>query len=655
MDNLVVTDALLDEIEKLGPGDQALWIFLEQSEEFKGYWEVGGIYPEYFFDFEDIVGNYNLVSPITIAAFSDRVDELGYHVAFTEPPDSIMETYERLTVTPTVRLNSALEGTVNGFLPWQITGFNKLIKDETIKGGYVVWATGAGKTAFIASAIKHHMGDGSPFDLAFCIVKSHNKIDTQRKLKSLGDIDSVIIDGDWNTRRQKNKEVYIVPGPRQIMYEDINEKLDAGEQVIAIMNYEKLREDTDYLAALVQNRRVLFFWDEMPTKLSNREAQIYKATKRILYKSFYSKPRTKWMRHWALTATPIENSPEDVFNCVNLINPGTLGTIGQFQQAYVTGYNHFNGKPDRWNNLDRMDAKLTFMTHRVSKEDPQVKAMFPDVLDMETPIDWNPKHRAIYDKLTGKAKDLIMDLDDANILSLIQVMQMMCDAPSMIQQSAANRVKFLEALETAEQLSDLPSGPTGSDLALTLINALGLNVFTDTGHTKLDMMREIICEKHPNDKIVVHSTWAEYIFPIWEEHLTKWGVSYVVYHGTQKQRQAALDAFRNDPDIHVFISGDAGADSIDIAEAPVGINYNIPWKWTTLKQREGRRDRVNSLHELIYTYTLTMPNSVDERKWEICQRKYSYHQAIFDGKAADEMLTVGLTRNDLMYMLFGDD
>jgi hypothetical protein len=652
MKNQIVTEALLDDIEVLEPGDQALWLFLEQSEEFRGYWEVSSIYPEFFFDFEDIVGSYKLVSPITIADFSDRADELGYHVAFTEPPDSIMESYEKLTIAPDVSLNSTLEGNVNGFLPWQITGYNKLIRDETITGGYVVWATGAGKTAFLGSAIKHHQARND-FDLAFCVVKSHNKIDTQRKLKSLADIDSVIIDGDWHATRQKNKEKFIVPGPRQIMYEDVHTRLDNGEQVVAIMNYEKIREDSDYLAALVQGRRCLFFWDEMPTKLSNRESIIYKATKKMLYKSFYSKPRPQSMRHWILTATPIENSPEDVFSCVNLIRPGTLGTISEFHRNYVVGYSHF-GKPERWSNLDKMDAKLTFMTHRVSKEDPAVKAMFPDVLQMETPIDWNPRHRAIYDKLAGKAKDLIAELEDANILALIQVMQMMCDAPSMIQQSAKNRSRFLEALDVAEQLSDLPQGPTGSDIALTLINALGNTQFTDEKHTKLDMWREIIVDKHPNDKIVTHSTWADYIFPVWEEHLTKWGVSYVVYRGSGKQKQYALDSFRGDPDIQVFLSGDAGADSIDIAEAPVGINYNIPWKWTTLKQREGRRDRVNSLYDLLYTYTLVMPNSVDERKWEVCQTKYGYHQEVFDGKAADEMITVGMNRNDLMYMLFGD-
>lgn len=85
----------------------------------------------------------------------------------------------------------------------------------------------------------------------------------------------------------------------------------------------------------------------------------------------------------------------------------------------------------------------------------------------------------------------------------------------------------------------------------------------------------------------------------------------------------------------------------------MGINYNIPWKWTTLKQREGRRDRVNSVYDTIYTYTLTMPNSVDERKLEICDRKFQYHDQLFNGKAVDELLSAHISREDLMYIIFG--
>lgn len=565
-----------------------------------------------------------------------RANELELHVGFYEDPTNILAAYQYLKDPPPpyVRLHSNLEGTVNGLLPWQITGYNKLIKNEDIKASIVAWCVGAGKTAAMASAILHHRHE-HPFDIAFCVVKSHNKIDTQRKLKSLADIDATIIDGP----KQK----------RVAAYQDLIGKTDS----VIILNYEKIREDFEDMIPLVTDRGCLFFLDEAPTKLANRQTQLYKSVKKLLYSSFPNKPRPAWMRHWALTATPVENSPEDVWSVVNLMRPGSLGTIKDFYNKYVASTSFFSGKPDSWKNLDAFEARLQFMTHRVSKDDPQVKAMFPDVIDHPLTIDWNHKHLSIYDKITGRAQDMVDGMDDVNILALIQILQMMCDAPSMIRTSANNRTAFYEMLDNLGQGDHIPGVTQGSDVALMLIDALGADTFTDEGHSKLATWGEIITVKHPEDKIVTHSTWADYIFPVWTNYLDSLGVSYVVYRGSTKEKQEALDAFRNDPSIRCFLSGDAGSDSIDISEAAVGVNYNIPWKWTTLQQREGRRDRVNSNHEQIHTYTLTMPFSVDERKMDICQRKYAYHAQLFDGKAKEEVLSARLTRADLLYMLFG--
>lgn len=628
--NLLTLD-LLEEIEQLDETAQSEWLFLERSEEFPGYWQVTGLTGAWFLDFEDLVGNYRLLTPVGLEPFLMRCKEGGYHPVFVENPFDIIKEYERLQEPPPVSLTSSLDNTIQGFLPWQVVGFNKLIKSP-LPGGYFVWCTGAGKTAMIAAAIQYHK-----FDLTMIVVKSHNKIDTQRKLQSLAGIESIVIDGPINKRYDK--------------YEAVELGLIAGDgPYVCITNYEKFRDDRDVFKTLFKDRDLLLFWDEMPAKLSNPETQLYKGVKKALYESFYSKPRAKSMRHWALSATPIENNPGDVWGCMNIMCPGLLGTQKEFRAKYVASYNFWN-EPRLWHNLDHLEAKLSQVTHRVSKDDPKVASMFPEVIESPTYIDWHPKHRGIYDKLTGKATDLIDELTDANILAMIQIMQMMCDAPSMIKASAAHREKFNEFLVRMEQ--GPYHLPLGSDIATILLDAIDPKQLSDVGHTKLATLKEIITEKHPNDKIVVHSTWAEYIFPVWEYWLKEWGLSYVVYGGTTRQKQIALDLFRDDPDIQVFISGDAGADSIDITESSVGINYNIPWKWTTLQQRQGRRDRVNTTFDTIYTYSLIMPNSVDERKLAVCNKKRGYHEAIFDGKTTEEAISASLTREELVYLITG--
>jgi SNF2 family DNA or RNA helicase len=252
---------------------------------------------------------------------------------------------------------------------------------------------------------------------------------------------------------------------------------------------------------------------------------------------------------------------------------------------------------------------------------------------------------------------LIEELEEANILSMIQIMQMICDAPSMVKESASNRDAFLDMLEQFGETDEgyLPmSGPTGSEVARMLLTAIPAKSFHDVGHTKLEMWREIITERHPDSKILTFSTWADYIFPVWAFWLNKWDIPYVIFNGTEKQRQFALDSFREEPDIRVFLSGDAGSDSIDIPQANVVVNYNIPWKWTTLEQRVGRADRVDSTFDFIYRYDLIMPDSNDERKLAITNRKHQYHASIFDGKAIDEAYSASLSREDLMYLLLGD-
>jgi len=613
----ILNQSLLDEILRMPPEIQRRHLFIEPSQ-YQDYWQVSSFYEDddFRFDLANVteLNSYGCINTDSLLQFVSICENNEYIPVFTQPPDIS-------TVEVPFTIQSSLDNTQGGFLPWQVEGYNKLIRRE-LPGAYAVWDVGTGKTVLPIMLIKEYEGR---FDVCLIVVKSHNKIDTQRKLYNLGGIESVIIDGPKKKRLQAYQQL--------------------TPPFVLIINYEKLREDTEEYIQLVSNRRCLFCWDEISNKLSNSQTQLYRAVKRVLYKSFHSKPRPSWMRHIGLSATPIENSPGDLWSAFNIMNPKILGTKGQFEMQYVKTRN-FWGEPVEWHSLDKLSMSVGHAVHVVSKSRPEIVRMFPEAQSRPIFVDWSNKHRALYDKLTSQISSLLTAT--TNMLPLIQVMQMLCDAPSMVQMSAQNREKFYEMLQSG--VPDL-GDQRGSDAALALVNMIA-DFPTDEGHAKLDTWREIICEKHPDEKIVTHSTWAEYIFPIWEEYLQKWGVSYVIFAGSDSQKQSALDRFRNDPSIRVFLSGDNGSDSIDIAEASVGVNYNTPWKWTTLQQREGRRNRVNSEHDRIYTYSLIMPNSVDERKLLICERKRQYHEKIF-ANGTRSVFDDAITRDELKYILIG--
>jgi SNF2 family DNA or RNA helicase len=642
----LLTETLLDKIEELPRDAQAEWLFLEESDEFKGRWKVDGIYPDWFWDYQSLVGSYRTISPSRLDEFLSFSADAGYHVVFTDPPEGILDAYEHLHDDPPFVLNSSLDTSASGLFPWQTEGFNRLIKDESISAGLVIWDTGSGKSMFIASAIKWHETEGHPYDLTLIVVKKNNRTDMQRKLKALSGLDSFVVSG--------------TPTHRDVTYAEVSSRLEAKEKAIIITNYESFRQDDEMFKWLIEDRDILTFMDEMPTRLSNRSTKVYEAVQKCLWKTFQTRtqspqPRAKWMRQWELTATPIENSPDGLFNCLRLLNPTLLGTVAQFEADYVINRNPISHKPEKWGRLDKLEGTIEFMTHRVSRKDPEVTKLFPKVIEDTLVIDWDPHDRAIYDMLATSAVKILeeeSESDEFNVLALIQVMQMMCDAPSMIGKSAENHKEFQRVVEELGE-DDTPRMVKGSEIAVRLVETLK-RAPTDEYHTKFETLREILTEKHPDDKCLIFMTWSSYGFPAMEQKLDEWGVSYVAYHGTDKQRQAAKDAFRSDPDIRVFLSSDKGSDSIDLPEAAVGVNYNLPWTWTRLKQRQGRNNRVDSELDTTFWYSLTMCNSVEDRKAEIIAQKQSYHSILFDGKAAEDSASAKLSREDLVWILTGE-
>lgn len=198
--------------------------------------------------------------------------------------------------------------------------------------------------------------------------------------------------------------------------------------------------------------------------------------------------------------------------------------------------------------------------------------------------------------------------------------------------------------------SDIEPTREGSSVAWELIQCIENKMLVDSNHTKLVTLHDLLTNKHPNDKALVYTTWGGLQLPTLSNYLTHWGVEHVVYAGTDKQKQWAQDHFRQTEYCQVFLSSDAGSDSWDAEMAAVGIDYNLPWKYSTRIQRWNRRNRVNSPHKFQYAYGLIMADSIEDRKQEIIAKKQGYHQALYQNQGKD-VSDARITRDDLTYIL----
>jgi SNF2 family DNA or RNA helicase len=626
----LVDDELTERLAH-SPAERSGWLFLEPHEEFIGQWSVRSFDPQFFFDLKEIVGPYRAVSPSGLEKFLEVATEHGYKVAFFDDPTTILDAFDRLNEIPEVSINSPFENTINGFLPFQVQGYN-FLKD--LKAGVAMWSTGTGKTVLSAGLIKYHLMK-EDFDTAFFVVKSHNRTNTKRALYRLADIDqSVVVDGTKARRRKLYDQALEVPGG------------------VIVTNYEKFRADPDEMQTIFEDRRILCVWDEMPTRLRTRTTKLYKAVCGAIYTT--NPPivsanafRPSDIRQYMLSATPIENDPQDWFNCIRLKDPTIYGTVREFESEYVRSFNFFDqNKPETWHKLDKMGLKTAHITHQVEKEDPDIAKQFPAYVEEPYYIDWNPKQRKIYDTLLKAADD-----PDIGIFTALAVLQMLCNAPSILHNSAAMYEAYEEMVENWE-VGDTEPPKKGSKVAQLLVEVFGDEI-TDEGHTKLEVLEDLVMKKHRDEKIVIFTAMNKSIMPILTKKLEEWGVSYVQYGGTMKQRQAAEDAFRDDPDIQVFLSSDMGSDSINLEVASVVIHYDLPWKWSTKIQRQNRIHRVSSLHNGVIYYTLMMADSIEERKDKVIARKKAFHDGVFKGAIADQSASARMTREDLLFILRG--
>jgi SNF2 family DNA or RNA helicase len=166
---------------------------------------------------------------------------------------------------------------------------------------------------------------------------------------------------------------------------------------------------------------------------------------------------------------------------------------------------------------------------------------------------------------------------------------------------------------------------------------------------KLDELKEILHELviEEDRKVVIFSEWEKMNMLV-AELLDKMKLSYVSLHGAipTRKRGALIAKFRDEPDVKVFLSTDAGGVGINLQAASAVINMEPPWNPARLEQRIARVHRMGQMKPVLAIHLLT-ENSIEERVWETLHLKKALFQDIFDG-AGSEVSFAKLGRRTMM-------
>jgi len=168
--------------------------------------------------------------------------------------------------------------------------------------------------------------------------------------------------------------------------------------------------------------------------------------------------------------------------------------------------------------------------------------------------------------------------------------------------------------ELAEDLRD------DAGKLLTVLKKCGQ--WDSTKDTKLDALHNLLTERHPDDKVIVFSQFADTVYYL-TRALKNRGVERIegvtgasddptsIAWRFSPESNEKRDVITPDDELRVLIATDVLSEGQNLQDCSVVVNYDLPWAIIRLIQRAGRIDRIGQKAENIICYSFLPADGVE--------------------------------------------
>lgn len=311
----------------------------------------------------------------------------------------------------------------------------------------------------------------------------------------------------------------------------------------------------------------------------------------------------------ALTGTPLENRPLDVWSIVACLNPGYLGSRNEFQDRF--------GNPDNPPSSYRLlSARLRPILLRRTKD--QVAPELPERIEQRLECDLTPGQRQLYLAELHSSRQRVFDLAEDEV------------------DLRRNRVAVLAVLTRLRQICCHPALVGGAA-------DLGSGKF----ETVFALLESLLAEGH---KVLLFSQFVRCL-NLLEAELTARDMRYHLLTGSTQDRQGVVDAFQADADPCVFlISLRAGGTGLNLTDASYVILFDPWWNPAVEAQAIDRTHRIGQTQS-VFAYRMATRGTIEEKIWELQQRKAKMLSDVL----SEQSFAGSLTRDDLTFILQDPD
>lgn len=378
-----------------------------------------------------------------------------------------------------------------------------------------------------------------------------------------------------------NLSVLLLHGPkRKSLFSKI------PESDIVITSFALLRTDK---LDLEQYRYGYIVLDEAQN-IKNPQAATTKAAKAL-----------RADKRLALTGTPTENRPLELWSIMDFLMPGYLGTSEFFK-------NHIERAI--LNNV--ADTSITkFLTAKTKpfilrRRKDQVEKQLPPKVETTVYVDMASSQRELYAQVLADIRPKIFDTVKKKGLG-------------------ASTVSILAALLRLRQICNHPNS----------IGGLQESSGYESG--KFSRLQDIIEESLENNrKVIVYSQFLE-MLRLMREWADDKRISHLYLDGSTQNRQELINQFNQDDSLRLFfVSLKAGGTGINLTAADTVIIYDPWWNPAVEDQAVDRAHRIGQT-KTVNVYRLVTIDSVEEKMLALKARKSQVVDALINQESLQSL------------------
>jgi SNF2 family DNA or RNA helicase len=290
-----------------------------------------------------------------------------------------------------------------------------------------------------------------------------------------------------------------------------------------------------------------------------------------------------------LSATPVQNSIQELYNMIEIVKMGHLGTWKNFASKYTTDKKARIINPDNKNELEELLQQVVI---RTTRDEVRKYLKFTDRIPKTHMLKPSKEESIIYETATDFVRELWRhEKGGKNFVLPLMILQ---------RQISSSTESLKSALEKKSQ--QFPKNSTDIEKIQNMINQIQKD-------TKMIELEKII-KKDSKSKYLIFTEFRDtqdYIY----ETLTSKELVVEKFNGSMstKERDVAVKKFKQDSNI--LVSTEAGGEGQNFQFCSNIINYDLPWNPMRIEQRVGRVHRIGQKND-VHIHNLIISGTIEE-------------------------------------------